>query len=751
MPHRPPSSPPRSTSADPLSPRSPRFDDVYHARPTAPSSRRRTCSWRGNDLPARWQGRDAFTILETGFGLGNNFLATWAAWRADARRSARLRFVSHREAPAARRPTCARALAGSSRARPGRAAVRRLAAADARPAPAGVRRRPRRAAAGAGRRRRAAAPAGRQRRRVLPRRLRARAQSADVGRRASSRPCRAWPRPARRPPPGAPRARCATGCSRPASTGAPPTASAASATSRWPLRAARAAAQAGGAHRRARRTSASPSSAAASRARRARRRSRARACDARCSIATRSPRAAPRATSRACSTACSIPKTACTRARTARPRSPRVTRDARAIAAGVPGQGDGLVRLAPEHADAGAAGRGAAPRSGLPPEYLAGLVGRPGAGRRRPGLRRLVLSGRRLDLAGRAGALVAGEPTASRGAAAPACARLDRDDDGWHLFDASGAPLATADAVVFANAGDATALWSRATDAQRPRARRRQPLGRAARVHARPGQHRGRRHARPAPAAAADRRLGLRADADGRRRDVRRDDARPTIPTPTCASPTTRTTCASWPPSPARGWRRRAAGTGRPRPTTTTHLAAALVARRPVAWARRLARHGRRSPAADRRGAAAAGRRRRGAARPAAPLAARAGAVRRGGLRLARAHLGAAGRPPDRQLDRRRAVSAAGRHRRRARPGALLHAPGARVASARFASPRRPLSARRETSSGSPARAASARRVARAAGARRPGAAPARAAAGAPAGVRPASRRDARTAARTAP
>jgi len=36
---------------------------------------------RGNDLPARWQGRERFVVLETGFGLGNNFLAAWQAWR----------------------------------------------------------------------------------------------------------------------------------------------------------------------------------------------------------------------------------------------------------------------------------------------------------------------------------------------------------------------------------------------------------------------------------------------------------------------------------------------------------------------------------------------------------------------------------------------------------------------------------------------------------------------------------------------
>ena len=35
----------------------------------------------GNGLPGRWAGRDRFVVLETGFGLGLNFLATWRAWR----------------------------------------------------------------------------------------------------------------------------------------------------------------------------------------------------------------------------------------------------------------------------------------------------------------------------------------------------------------------------------------------------------------------------------------------------------------------------------------------------------------------------------------------------------------------------------------------------------------------------------------------------------------------------------------------
>ena len=97
--------------SDPHSPYSPTFGDRYHA-PYGAFEQSDHVFIAGNALPARWQGRDAFTILETGFGLGNNFLATWAAWRADPRRSARLRFVSIEKHPL-RVDDLRRALAGT--------------------------------------------------------------------------------------------------------------------------------------------------------------------------------------------------------------------------------------------------------------------------------------------------------------------------------------------------------------------------------------------------------------------------------------------------------------------------------------------------------------------------------------------------------------------------------------------------------------------------------------------------------------
>ncbi|WP_374585334.1 FAD-dependent 5-carboxymethylaminomethyl-2-thiouridine(34) oxidoreductase MnmC [Ideonella dechloratans] len=89
----------------------PGFQDVYHARDGA-FAQARHVFLRGNGLPGRWQGRGRFAILETGFGLGNNFLATWAAWRDDPQRCERLVFVSMEKHPP-RREDLARAHATS--------------------------------------------------------------------------------------------------------------------------------------------------------------------------------------------------------------------------------------------------------------------------------------------------------------------------------------------------------------------------------------------------------------------------------------------------------------------------------------------------------------------------------------------------------------------------------------------------------------------------------------------------------------
>jgi tRNA 5-methylaminomethyl-2-thiouridine biosynthesis bifunctional protein len=74
-------------------PYSPRYGDIYHSRAGA-LAQARAVFLGGCGLPAGWQDRADWCVLEAGFGLGLNFLATWAAWQADERRSHTLHFVS---------------------------------------------------------------------------------------------------------------------------------------------------------------------------------------------------------------------------------------------------------------------------------------------------------------------------------------------------------------------------------------------------------------------------------------------------------------------------------------------------------------------------------------------------------------------------------------------------------------------------------------------------------------------------------
>lgn len=53
----------------------------------------------GGGLSVAWAGQQDFVVLETGFGGGLNFLTTWAAWRADPARGARLHFLSIEKHP----------------------------------------------------------------------------------------------------------------------------------------------------------------------------------------------------------------------------------------------------------------------------------------------------------------------------------------------------------------------------------------------------------------------------------------------------------------------------------------------------------------------------------------------------------------------------------------------------------------------------------------------------------------------------
>ena len=84
-------------------PYAPVYDDVYHSRAGALAQARHVFLG-GNGLPNRWASestRDHFVIVETGFGLGLNFLATWACWREQPapQRCQRLHFLSVEKHP----------------------------------------------------------------------------------------------------------------------------------------------------------------------------------------------------------------------------------------------------------------------------------------------------------------------------------------------------------------------------------------------------------------------------------------------------------------------------------------------------------------------------------------------------------------------------------------------------------------------------------------------------------------------------
>ena len=74
------------------------YGDIYHSA-AGGHDQARHVFLAGNGLPERWRGRERFVILETGFGLGLNFLATWRAWREDPQRCRKLHFVSLEKHP----------------------------------------------------------------------------------------------------------------------------------------------------------------------------------------------------------------------------------------------------------------------------------------------------------------------------------------------------------------------------------------------------------------------------------------------------------------------------------------------------------------------------------------------------------------------------------------------------------------------------------------------------------------------------
>ncbi len=82
----------------PFSPRSNTFDDVYFSVEDGLAETRHVFL-AGNGLPGRWQGKARFTIAETGFGTGLNFLAAWKLFQETADKGARLDFISVEKFP----------------------------------------------------------------------------------------------------------------------------------------------------------------------------------------------------------------------------------------------------------------------------------------------------------------------------------------------------------------------------------------------------------------------------------------------------------------------------------------------------------------------------------------------------------------------------------------------------------------------------------------------------------------------------
>ncbi len=76
------------------------FGDVYFSRSSGLEETRHVFL-NHNHLPQRWQdkGLRRFTIAETGFGTGLNFLSAWQLWDRVAPPSARLHFVSTEQYP----------------------------------------------------------------------------------------------------------------------------------------------------------------------------------------------------------------------------------------------------------------------------------------------------------------------------------------------------------------------------------------------------------------------------------------------------------------------------------------------------------------------------------------------------------------------------------------------------------------------------------------------------------------------------
>lgn len=80
------------------SPRSEQFDDIYFAVEDGLEETKHVFL-AGNNLPARWEGRPRFTIAETGFGTGLNFLSVWKCFEENSAPHQTLTYISFEKYP----------------------------------------------------------------------------------------------------------------------------------------------------------------------------------------------------------------------------------------------------------------------------------------------------------------------------------------------------------------------------------------------------------------------------------------------------------------------------------------------------------------------------------------------------------------------------------------------------------------------------------------------------------------------------
>ena len=74
------------------------YEDFYHSKADGLAEAHHVFQ-QGNDLAFRWKNKQFFTIAETGFGTGLNFLATWQSWQNTANRCEQLHYISIEKHP----------------------------------------------------------------------------------------------------------------------------------------------------------------------------------------------------------------------------------------------------------------------------------------------------------------------------------------------------------------------------------------------------------------------------------------------------------------------------------------------------------------------------------------------------------------------------------------------------------------------------------------------------------------------------